>query len=269
MARTGVSTNQERSKARVVSCPLVLLLTMFGALSAQSTFLDHESKGKALAVQRNWVQAREEFHGALSEAGSALQSAIAAFRIAQTYKEQGNTDAALDWYRQSLHYKQSEQAEQEMLQVEAGRVGREVTADEIKAALLVPSSERSPIAEANSIDLDILFGNGNADLTAEGKRQVNQLALAAASEGFQGKDFLITGYTDSVGTDEYNLKLSADRAQAVRTSLIAMARISAGRVKSEGKGKGNPKYPNSSEAGRRLNRRVQITVIDPASKGHE
>jgi outer membrane protein OmpA-like peptidoglycan-associated protein len=237
---------------------LVLSLT----LVAQTTFADHESRGKDLAAGKQWAKARKEFHAALGEAASEIQSAVAAFRIAQTYRGEGNIDSALDWYRQSLQYHKSAQAEQEMMQVESQRLGKQVPAADIKAALLVPPSDRSPVAEENSIDLDILFGFNDARLTSEGRNQVHQLALAIGSNDFRGKSFRITGHTDSVGGDEYNLKLSLERANSVRDVLANEAGISAGQLKCEGKGKREPKYHNDSEEARRLNRRVQVTLVE-------
>jgi outer membrane protein OmpA-like peptidoglycan-associated protein len=241
---------------------LIAAFTISVALHAQNPFTDHLNQGKALVSQQKWADARKEFHAALSEATPGLQSASAAFRIAQTYRGEGNTDAALDWYKQSLQYSQSKQAEDEMMQLELARTAKPVNAADIKNALSLPPSDRSPVAEANSIDLDILFGFNDAKLTPEGLKQVHELALAVGSDEFKGKSFQITGHTDSVGADEYNLKLSLERATSVRDALLKETHVPLSSLKCEGKGKREPKYRTDSEEARRLNRRVQVTLLD-------
>ena len=67
------------------------------------------------------------------------------------------------------------------------------------------------------------------------------------------------GYTDNVGTDAYNLKLSRRRAQAVREYLIAGG-ISARRISAEGFGESHPVASNDTADGRAQNRRVELRV---------
>ncbi len=74
------------------------------------------------------------------------------------------------------------------------------------------------------------------------------------------KKILITGYTDNIGSDAYNLKLSLQRAQSVADYLIYVEGIDLSRIKIEGKGKANPVADNSTEEGRAKNRRVEIKL---------
>lgn len=67
------------------------------------------------------------------------------------------------------------------------------------------------------------------------------------------------GYTDSVGSDDYNMKLSDQRAQAVQTYLIGQG-IAPDDVTAKGFGKDNPVASNDSAAGRQKNRRVEMVV---------
>lgn len=70
----------------------------------------------------------------------------------------------------------------------------------------------------------------------------------------------IQGHTDNVGSNESNLKLSQDRAEAVRKYLVSK-KIQAARVSSVGFGETKPIAPNDTEDGRALNRRVQIVIV--------
>jgi OOP family OmpA-OmpF porin len=67
----------------------------------------------------------------------------------------------------------------------------------------------------------------------------------------------IAGHTDSIGTEEYNLGLSQRRAQAVADYLIAHG-ANAGNILVKGYGESAPVADNSTEAGRAINRRVEL-----------
>jgi outer membrane protein OmpA-like peptidoglycan-associated protein len=69
----------------------------------------------------------------------------------------------------------------------------------------------------------------------------------------------VEGHTDSVGTDDYNLKLSERRADAVRDYLTSNG-INAGNVQAVGLGKDAPVASNDTAAGRQQNRRVEMVV---------
>ena len=69
----------------------------------------------------------------------------------------------------------------------------------------------------------------------------------------------IEGYTDSIGSDEYNQILSEKRAATVRDYLISSG-VSINNVVAQGFGKTNPVADNSTPAGRKLNRRVDMVV---------
>ena len=70
---------------------------------------------------------------------------------------------------------------------------------------------------------------------------------------------LITGHTDNLGSDEYNLKLSLQRAQSVQNYLLK-AGIKSDRIKVVGKGFREPMVPNSSPSNQALNRRITVSV---------
>jgi|GEM_PF-2176505 len=69
----------------------------------------------------------------------------------------------------------------------------------------------------------------------------------------------IVGHTDSLGSDEYNLQLSQDRAEAVRQYLIQKG-MNATMLRAEGMGNSRPLRSNDSEEGRQKNRRVEFII---------
>lgn len=77
--------------------------------------------------------------------------------------------------------------------------------------------------------------------------------------------FSVSGYTDDRGEDSYNQKLSERRANEARLYLIARG-VESDRITAKGYGEMNPKYDNSTEQGRQLNRRVEIKSVGPYKK---
>lgn len=71
----------------------------------------------------------------------------------------------------------------------------------------------------------------------------------------------LAGHTDNVGSENYNQKLSADRAETVRKALVANG-IEENRLTSKGYGASKPVMPNDTEEHRAINRRTEMIIID-------
>jgi outer membrane protein OmpA-like peptidoglycan-associated protein len=69
----------------------------------------------------------------------------------------------------------------------------------------------------------------------------------------------VDGYTDSTGSDSYNMQLSRERALSVANYLAAQG-VQAARLRATGYGESNPIASNSTPSGRAMNRRVTITL---------
>jgi len=77
----------------------------------------------------------------------------------------------------------------------------------------------------------------------------------------------VVGHTDSVGSDSYNQQLSERRAQSVGDYLVSRG-VPRDRMRTEGRGEREPRATNATEAGRQLNRRVEI-FVKPIVEGQE
>ena len=103
----------------------------------------------------------------------------------------------------------------------------------------------------------ILFDVGQATLMPVS--QVTVAKLAGILMVFPNMNLSIEGYTDSTGSYDLNMRLSAERARAVYEFLLAQG-ISGGRMKYQGFGPENPVAPNDTEANRAKNRRVEVVL---------
>ncbi len=92
----------------------------------------------------------------------------------------------------------------------------------------------------------------------------NLRSLAASLGKYPNTDLLIVGHTDAVGTSEYNQALSQRRAAAAANYLTGQG-VSASRLQAVGRGESEALATNDTEAGRQLNRRVEIAIYANAS----
>jgi outer membrane protein OmpA-like peptidoglycan-associated protein len=109
---------------------------------------------------------------------------------------------------------------------------------------------------------DVLFDTGKSQILRSGTDNLTKLAdffnhnpEAKAS---------IEGYTDSVGSDAANYALSERRSNAVLTALLHMG-VPSDRLSSHAYGEENPVASNETQAGRQLNRRVEIVFATPSA----
>ncbi|MFO7717542.1 MAG: OmpA family protein [Thermodesulfobacteriota bacterium] len=108
------------------------------------------------------------------------------------------------------------------------------------------------------VSMSILFETDKSNIRDE---YHDELADAAAMlKKHPEADALIEGYTDSTGTEEYNMQLSKDRAQSVRDHLVDTLDVDSDRLQTKGHGEQQPTATNDTQFGRKLNRRVIITL---------
>ena len=84
----------------------------------------------------------------------------------------------------------------------------------------------------------------------------------ALKGGLSNASFIIAGHTDHIGSEQYNLDLSEDRARSVKKYLITHHGIDSKRIIIEGIGETKPIAPNNTDEGRFKNRRVEFIRIE-------
>jgi len=135
-----------------------------------------------------------------------------------------------------------------------------------------PAPEKpKPVAEKVTLAADVLFDFDRADVKADGKSKLDD--LAGKVRGVNLEVVIAIGHADSIGSDAYNQRLSVRRAEAVKAYLVSRG-IEANRVYTEGKGEKQPvtggkckSMGKEGRANKKLieclapDRRVEIEVI--------
>lgn len=132
-----------------------------------------------------------------------------------------------------------------------------------KAAEQVQNAQVETVKDANGLqavkvtfDSGILFATGKADLSTGAKNSLVQFAKVLNDN--KDCDIAIIGHTDITGSDAINQPLSVSRANSVKNYLTSCG-VSSAQIKSvEGRGSSEPVADNSTEAGRKQNRRVEV-----------
>jgi outer membrane protein OmpA-like peptidoglycan-associated protein len=188
---------------------------------------------------------------------------------AQGAEQRQEADAARDQAAQA----QAQGAEQRQ-EADAARAAAATAADAAALAAAGAASQASELQR--QIDLlharptdrglvltlgDVLFVSGHSELRAGSSEHLNR--LVSFLNRYPERSAVIEGYTDSVGTQEYNQGLSERRAESVRSYLIAQG-VDSSRLAASGRGESNPVADNASSDGRQQNRRVEVVISNAA-----
>jgi OOP family OmpA-OmpF porin len=111
-----------------------------------------------------------------------------------------------------------------------------------------------------SIDLEVLFEYASDALRNNEISELYDLARDLRDIDFTGKQLVLMGHTDGVGSRQYNHDLSQRRAESVATFLSREAGIPRYQIRTAGMGFDYLKYPSDPENG--ANRRVQILMVE-------
>lgn len=120
------------------------------------------------------------------------------------------------------------------------------------------------LTEAISQELKLNFDSGKSTLHPEDKAEIEK--VATVMKQYPGTSVEIQGHTDASGKKASNDKLSQDRADAVKNSLVSDFGIDASRITAKGYGSSQPIADNKTTAGRAQNRRVVAVVSGEAKK---
>jgi outer membrane protein OmpA-like peptidoglycan-associated protein len=161
---------------------------------------------------------------------------------------------------------QQNQLQKSKAELDAEKAARE-KAEQSAAAAMASLSKIAQVKEEQrgvviTLDGQVLFVTGKAELLPIARDRLNQVAKSL-KELDDDKLVSIEGFTDSRGADDMNMKLSQDRANAVKDYLISQG-VKPEKVRALGRGEANPVASNDTPEGRANNRRVEIVVQSSA-----
>ena len=111
-------------------------------------------------------------------------------------------------------------------------------------------------SEPKDLDMLVTFELDSADLTEDAQKNLAVFAQMMQDERLEIARFVVEGYTDARGADDYNITLSEARAKAVKDFLTGQG-VGAERLSAIGFGKANPRTGNEFDA---ENRRVELRI---------
>ncbi len=115
---------------------------------------------------------------------------------------------------------------------------------------------RTLIADGKVTTNGILFDVGSANIQPQSMGIIRQISQVLLQE--QDMNLKIVGHTDADGSGDTNMKLSKERAEAVKHALVSIYEISVNRLSAEGKGESEPIADNTTLNGKAQNRRVEF-----------
>jgi outer membrane protein OmpA-like peptidoglycan-associated protein len=196
-----------------------------------------------LSAQQAQMQAQQSQLEAEQQAAKRAQADAAA--AAAEAKAQQAKDAQL------AAEASAQQATQQTQQI------REKLRAQLNEVLQTSESARGLIVNMS----DVLFDTGKYTLKPEAREKLAKVSGILLA--YPGLKLQVEGYTDNIGGDEYNQKLSEQRADGVRDYLESQS-VKDANISATGYGKSDPIADNSTSAGRAQNRRVQLVVSGDA-----
>ena len=220
-----------------------------------------EKAAKALAEAVAQARARVEAETARTEAEAAKAEAEKAAEEAARQRQEAEKAKAEAVAQQQVLAAETEKARQAAAESDKLREQAEKEKQEMRARLLqqlnsvlaTRDTARGLIANMS----DVLFKSGSFELLPGARERLAKVSGIVLA--YQGLRLAVEGHTDSIGGDEYNRRLSEQRADAVRDYLVQQG-ITSGAITASGFGKSEPVASNDTPEGRQQNRRVELVV---------
>jgi outer membrane protein OmpA-like peptidoglycan-associated protein len=193
-----------------------------------------------------------------SQAARSAQAAAAERDQAELGRAQAVTQAQQAELQASAAKQQTAEAQQK---AEDYRREREQQLTRLQQALgQIAETRRTAMGVIMTLGSEsVRFDFDKADIKPQYRETLSRIAGILST--LHGYSIHVYGYTDDVGTQEYNLGLSERRAGAVRDYLVSSG-IDPKIMTAKGFGKSNPRVPGDTAQARAKNRRVEIGIVD-------
>ncbi len=254
-----LSPNSGKSRAALIaaiaSAAILLLFSL--ALLNRINRLEEQLIDLAGHVEENAARAgtaetqAQKAARRATEAEENARMAALGRRVAETEAAEARSDADRSRSEAAQARSQLEQVQEEA-ETEMNRLH--------EALGQVVETRRTALGLVMNLGSDALeFDFDKASLRPENRELLSRIAgILLTSQDYA---IYVYGHTDDIGSDDYNLKLSARRAQSVR-DYVVQAGINPDLIETEGFGKTRPLVPGTSPQARARNRRVEIGIVN-------
>jgi outer membrane protein OmpA-like peptidoglycan-associated protein len=247
---------------------LVVLGILFYVLLVRLDRVDKEVHQLNSQVQQSTLKAdvaTANASAALDRASTAEQSAQqAATQRDQAEKQKAQAQQQVQQAQQQAQAAQQQAADAEA-KAETYRKQREAELDNLQQALgQIASTRRTAMGLVMTLgSKSIRFAFDKSTLRPEDKEVLSRIAgILSTLKGYQ---IYVYGYTDDIGTKDYNQKLSERRAKSVYDYMVQNG-LNPNIMTTKGFGEADPLVPGSSPKSRAINRRVEIGLVDSTIK---
>jgi outer membrane protein OmpA-like peptidoglycan-associated protein len=233
-------------------------------LKAQEEERRHQADAQRAAAEQAKLQAdaqRAAADQARLQAEAAAQQAAQERAAADAARAQAEAARQAALQAQAQLQQQTTLAEQRAQEADRARLKAEEDQRELRQQLLAQFNmilETRDTARGLIVNMsDVLFDTAKYTLRPGAREKLAKISGIVLSH--PGLRLQVEGHTDSVGGDEYNQKLSEERASSVRDYLIQEG-LKPDIITAKGFGKTMPVADNATAAGRQRNRRVELVV---------
>ena len=247
---------------------LVVLGALYYLLVVRLDRIDKEVRQLNTQVQQTTMKAdvaSANASAALDRASTAEQNAQqAASQRDQAEKQKTQAQQQAQQAQQQVQAAQQEAADAEA-KAQEYRKQREAELDRLQQALgQIASTRRTAMGLVMTLgSKSIRFAFDKSTLRPEDKEVLSRIAgILSTLKGYQ---IYVYGYTDDIGTKEYNQKLSERRAKSVYDYLVKNG-LNPNIMTTKGFGEADPLVPGDTSKARAINRRVEIGLVDSTIK---
>jgi outer membrane protein OmpA-like peptidoglycan-associated protein len=259
MAENALTSNADKSRVITAARQTIQFAEDARALSSQRQEAERIQKEQDAAAAAAAAKAKAEADAEAqrqAELNAAKEAQMKAEADARAAQQKAEADAAA---QKAAADQAALEAREQAAREEAARAQAATAAlraqllQQLNQVLQTTDTPRGLVVNM----ADVLFETNRYALSQDA--QLKLAKLAGIIQAHPGLNLAIEGYTDTTGTPDYNLKLSQQRADAVRDFLVSQG-LSADTITSKGLGQADPVADNSTAAGRKMNRRVEIIV---------
>ena len=252
---------QEKSSAYVAQRMAELAMALAGQAQAQKDQADAE---------RQFDQAQEQMRKQAQDEAARTTMALKANqeKLEKVRKDLENENNKVGEQAKRLAQQEADLAakktelEQRQKELEAEKAARALAEKKLAEAMKSLEEIAKVREDARGLVITlagaVLFTSGKSALLPTAKDNLARVAAVLQQKG-EDKKIVVEGHTDDVGPDDRNMRLSQDRANAVRDYLISQG-VKSDRISAVGKGETTSIADNKTQEGKANNRRVEIVI---------